>query len=79
MYCILGNSLNALFEDELASFTDIQKNVLFGAVTGGLYKSTLGVIPFFVGAGLGAGLIGGFNYGVSHLNSRGLIEFDMRF
>jgi len=35
------------------------KNVLFGGITGGLFKCTLGITPTLVGISLGASLIGG--------------------
>jgi import inner membrane translocase subunit TIM23 len=42
MYYLIGSSLNLFFEDELAGLNPISKNVLCGAITGGMYKSTLG-------------------------------------
>lgn len=42
MYYLVGSTLNLFFEDELADFTSMNKNILCGAVTGGIYKSTLG-------------------------------------
>ena len=68
MYYLVASSLNLFFEDELAGFNQLSKNALCGAITGGLYKSTLGtpikstilgVVPFFVGSMVGGSLIGG--------------------
>lgn len=59
MYYLIGSGLNIFFEDELEYVSPLQKNILCGAITGGLYKSTLGVIPTCVG-----GILGGFSIGV---------------
>lgn len=34
--------MNLLFEDELADVTSLNKNIICGAISGGIYKSTLG-------------------------------------
>ncbi len=75
MYCLVGSTLNLLFEDELMSFNQIQKNMLCGALTGGLYKSTLGVVPACVGALVGGSLIGGMTLFVDHLYKNGHVAF----
>jgi hypothetical protein len=41
-YYIVGSTLNLFFEDELSGLNQINKNMLCGAITGGIYKSTLG-------------------------------------
>ena len=58
MYYFMASGLNLLFEDELANFNQTTKNIICGALTGGLYKSTLGVVPMFVGSVVGGTLIG---------------------
>lgn len=42
MYYIVGSTLNLFFEDELANVNQLSKNMICGAITGGIYKSTLG-------------------------------------
>eukprot|EP01015_Nassula_variabilis_P019324 TRINITY_DN3258_c0_g1_i1.p2 TRINITY_DN3258_c0_g1~~TRINITY_DN3258_c0_g1_i1.p2 ORF type:complete len:217 (-),score=43.49 TRINITY_DN3258_c0_g1_i1:92-742(-) len=79
MYCVLGNTISLFFEDELANLTNFQKNVLFGALTGALYKSTLGLIPAGVGCILGASMIAGINYTIDYANQNGYIDFEMKF
>lgn len=44
--------------------TPLVKNVLFGGVTGALFKCTLGITPTIVGGVLGATLIGGITLAV---------------
>lgn len=79
MYYLIGSSLNLIFEDELEGLSALQKNVICGTITGGLYKSTLGVKPTIVGALLGAGLIAGLTLLVEEGNRRGTIAFEMKF
>jgi len=43
MYYLVGSTINLLFEDEVANFSPLSKNILCGAITGGIYKSTLGM------------------------------------
>ena len=45
LYYLVGSSLNLFFEDELAEISNLNKNMICGAITGAIYKSTLGVIP----------------------------------
>lgn len=59
MYYIMGSTMNLLLEDELENVKPLYKNVICGAATGMLFKSTLGVIPCAMGGLLGASLIGG--------------------
>lgn len=42
--------------------------MICGAITGSIYKSTLGVVPFGVGFLLGGGMIGGLTKLVDNLN-----------
>eukprot|EP01017_Pseudomicrothorax_dubius_P017614 TRINITY_DN1979_c0_g1_i1.p1 TRINITY_DN1979_c0_g1~~TRINITY_DN1979_c0_g1_i1.p1 ORF type:complete len:209 (+),score=57.90 TRINITY_DN1979_c0_g1_i1:96-722(+) len=79
MYCVIGKTMTVFFEDELANLTPFQTNVLIGAMTGGLFKSTLGLIPFVTGTVLGAAFIAALNTAVDQLNERGMIEFEMKF
>lgn len=48
MYHLVGSSLNLFFEDELANLNNLNKNMMCGAITGGIWKSTLGKILKFV-------------------------------
>ena len=76
---MVGSTMNFLFEDEVAQLTPLQKNVVCGFVTGGLYKSTLGIRPFVVGSILGGSLIYGLHNLTAYLNEKGLIHFEMKF
>jgi len=42
MYYVVGSTMNLFFEDELANLNTLSKNMLCGAITGGIFKSTLG-------------------------------------
>jgi import inner membrane translocase subunit TIM23 len=54
MYLVIGKGLNFIFREELESVSDMQKNALFGAVTGSLYKCTRGLRPVIFASFLGA-------------------------
>ncbi len=75
MYYLVGSSLNLLFEDELANFNNLQKNIICGSITGGIFKSTLGITPMIVGSILGGALIGGTTLIVDDLFQKGHIAF----
>lgn len=74
-----GSTLNLFFEDELRDFSRINKNILCGAITGAMYKSTLGIIPTGVGFILGGSSIGIFTKIVDYLNDKGIVAFEMKF
>ena len=79
IYCGLGWGLNKLFEDELSDLSSFEMNLMVGFLSGGLYKSTLGVPPMFMGALTGMALAGGINYAIDELRERDYISFEMRF
>jgi|JI6StandDraft_1071083.scaffolds.fasta_scaffold137633_3 import inner membrane translocase subunit TIM23 len=79
MYYVIAGGMNLLFEDELEGVEHIYKNMMCGAATGMLFKSTLGVIPCIVGGLLGASLIGGLTLLTEEGNKRGLVAFEMKF
>lgn len=58
LYFVMGKTLNIFFEDQLDYLSSIQKNMLCGAVSGAVFKSTLGLVPTAFGAAIGAGLAG---------------------
>jgi import inner membrane translocase subunit TIM23 len=60
--------MNLFFEDELLGVSVLNKNMLCGAITGSIYKSTLGIVPAGVGFVLGGSLIGGMTKLVDNLN-----------
>ena len=71
--------MNFFFEDELGSLSNTNKNIVCGAVTGFFFKSTLGFIPACVGSILGGLMIGSLSQGISYLNQKDYIAFEMRF
>jgi len=75
MYYVMAGTMNLLFEDELESVEPLYKNIMCGAATGMLFKSTLGVVPSIVGGLLGASLIGGLTLLIEEGNKRGLLAF----
>jgi import inner membrane translocase subunit TIM23 len=79
IYYMTASTLNYLLEDELAEFTNLQRNMLCGGISGALFKSTLGLVPVAVGAGVGAALLGALTGGVSMLNERGWVAFEIKF
>lgn len=48
LYYFVGTGMNLLFEDELAEFDHLSKNIICGAITGAIYKSTLGKYTIFI-------------------------------
>lgn len=48
LYCILKKVINFIFEEELQTLTPIQKQALYGFMTGVIYKSTRGVMPMIL-------------------------------
>lgn len=79
LYYMTGSTLNFLFEDELSSLSNNNKNMLCGALTGFMYKSTLGIIPACVGSILGAAIIGSMTQFIGYLNRKDYVAFEMRF
>ncbi|CAD8145145.1 unnamed protein product [Paramecium pentaurelia] len=79
LYYFVGAGMNLLFEDELADINQLKKNMLCGAISGAVYKSTLGFVPFIVGGIVGGGLIGSVTLLVENLNRRGVVAFEMKF
>lgn len=71
--------MNLFFEDELSGVSVLNKNMLCGAITGSIYKSTLGVVPAGVGFLLGGAFIGSMTKVVDNLNQRGVVAFEMKF
>jgi mitochondrial import inner membrane translocase subunit TIM23 len=78
MYYVVSASLNMIFEDEFEEMSPLQKNMICGAASGALFKSTLGIVPTCVGGLLGATLIGGLTLGVEEGNRRGWLSFEMK-
>jgi len=79
MYCLIGSGLNFLLEDELAELNQMQKNIICGMITGGLYKSTLGVRPLIAGTILGGGMSLALHHTILYLNKKHFISFEMKF
>jgi import inner membrane translocase subunit TIM23 len=59
IYYLMGGAINFLLEDYVEDMQPINKNMLCGALTGMVFKSTLGFTPICVGGILGASIIGG--------------------
>ena len=79
LYCLMGWGLNSLFEDEMANLSPFQTNLMVGLLTGGLYKSSLGLTPMIVGGVTGMALSGGINLIIDELRERDYVSFEMRF
>jgi hypothetical protein len=48
-------------------------------ITGGIYKSTLGLVPFGVGSILGGAFFGSMTILTSYLYKNNYINFEMKF
>lgn len=77
MYCLVSKTMDLLFEEEINEFGPWARNTISAALTGGLYKSTLGLRPMLFGSLLGVGLINGLMFGTRWLNDMGLIRFSI--
>ncbi len=75
LYFVMGKTLNIFFEDQLDYLSSIQKNMLCGAATGAVYKSTLGLVPTAFGLAIGAGLAGMMHYAIEYSNNKGIFSF----
>lgn len=74
-----GSILNFAFEDELQTVSYFNKNLICGAITGGIFKSTLGFKPFIVGSVFGAGIISVLTVLCDKLKEKNIIGFDIRY
>lgn len=79
LYFLTGKTLNVFFEDQLDYLSPIQKNMLCGAATGAVFKSTLGLVPTAFGAVLGASIAGGIHLLTDLGNKYEIIGFEMKF
>ena len=75
LYCLVSKTIDLLFEEEINDMGFWARNTISGAVTGALYKSTLGLRPMLFGSTLGVVIISGLMYGTNFLNEKGLIRF----
>lgn len=79
MFCFNANILNLFFEDQLTTFSDLQKNMLNGFVTGAFYSCTRGIIPTMVGGMTGTALLFSMHQIVQYLHDNDLVSFEMKF
>lgn len=75
LYFCVGKTLNMLAEDQLDDLSPLQTNMLCGALTGAIFKSTLGAVPSLFGFVLGAGISGGLHKAIEYGNQTGHIDF----
>lgn len=79
LYHLVAASLNLFFEDEMSELSNLQKNVICGGITGGIYKSLRGPVGFGVGSLLGASLMFGLTKLTQYGNQKGYVSFEMKF
>lgn len=79
MFCLTRKFIELIFEEELNEVSHQNKLLITGGLTGALYKSTLGLRPMVVGSLLGIGTIYSISQGLSALNKRGLLSFNLDF
>ena len=79
LYFCVGKTMNMLAEDQLDNFSPLQNNMLCGALTGAIFKSTLGVVPSAFGFVLGAAISGVIYKGIEYGNKTGHVDFEMKF
>lgn len=77
MYCLISKTMDLLFEEEINEFGPWARNNISAALTGAIYKSTLGMRPMLFSSFLGVVLINGLMYSANYLNEKGLIRFSI--
>lgn len=75
LYFCVGKTLNMFLEDQLDELSPLQSNMLCGALTGAVFKSTLGVVPATFGCVLGAGISGSLHKLIEYGNRTGYVDF----
>ncbi len=66
MYCLTKKTVNFIFEEDLQGMSDMNKQIVYGFVTGAMFKSTRGLMP----ALLTGTIVAAFCGGASALNSK---------
>lgn len=79
MYHLVAGGLNLFFEDEMSGMSNLQKNVMCGAITGGIFKSLKGPIGLGVGSILGASLMFGLTKLTEYGNRNGYVSFEIKY
>lgn len=79
LFCVNANLLNLFFEDQLATASDLQKNMLNGFLTGAFYSSTRGLIPMTVGGLTGTAILFSMHHVVQYLRDNDVVNFEMKF
>ena len=77
MYCLTGKIVDLVFEEEIQDFGNQARNTMAGAITGAMYKSTLGLRPMVVGSLFGAAFINVVSFSITSLNKLGVIKFNI--
>jgi import inner membrane translocase subunit TIM23 len=75
LFCVTGKVLDLAMEEEIKDFGQMTRNVTAGALTGAMYKGTLGLRPAIVGSIIGAGSIVLITSGINFLNDQNIIGF----
>lgn len=75
LFFIVGKTLSIMFEDQLDEVSPITRNMICGAATGAVFKSTLGVVPSIYGSVLGAGIAGTIHMMTEYGNRKGWVAF----
>ena len=79
LYYAVGFLTNWVLEEYLEDVPHLGRNVLVGALTGAVYKSTRGARGAAVGAAVGASLIATMNLATDFLRERDYTTFEMKF
>ena len=75
LYHLIAGGLNLFFEDEMSNMSSLQKNVVCGALTGGIFKSLRGPVGLGVGTALGATLMYSLTKLTEYGNQHGYVSF----
>lgn len=62
LYCLTKKTVNFIFEEDLQDLSDVNKQLVYGFVTGALFKSTRGLMPALLSGTLLSAFCGGASY-----------------
>jgi hypothetical protein len=59
LYCLTKRGVNFIFEEDLQGMSDINKQLIYGFVTGAIFKSTRGLLPALLSGVMMSGVCAG--------------------
>lgn len=79
LYVMVAGTLKTFFEDEMSEMSNLSKNVLAGAITGGLFKCLKGPVGFGVGSVVGATIMATLTKVAEYANEKGYFAGEIKY